>query len=173
MIYEPEEDSYLMLEALKEKLKDKNLKILEIGVGSGFILNGLRILGFANLEGVDINPEAVDFCKKKKLNVWVSNLFSEVKMKYDVILFNPPYLPKDCNEDSESSLITSGGIQGSEILNEFLSKSQNYLLPNGKIYVLISSITKGINWKGLRKIKIKEKKLFFEKLEVWELSKSS
>ena len=41
-IYEPAEDSFMMEKLLKEKLQQtKNLKITEIGVGSGFVFSEL------------------------------------------------------------------------------------------------------------------------------------
>lgn len=169
MIYEPSEDSFLLLKTLLKKIKSKSLKILEIGSGSGYILESLKEKGFENIEGTDINPESVEFCKNKNLNVIKSDLFSKVKGKYDIIIFNPPYLPLDKLEDSESKIITTGGKKGSETINRFLEESKKHLLKNGKIFLLTSTLTKGIKWNNFKKIKINEKKLFFEKLFVWEL----
>ncbi len=169
LIYAPSEDTFLMLEALTKKLKDKYSKILEVGVGSGYILEKLQSKGFKNISGVDINPEAIEISKEKNLNVKESNLFSKVNGKFDVIFFNPPYLPEDQDEDKESKLTTTGGKEGSEIINKFLNEAKKYLSKNAKIYLLTSSLTKNIDWKDYKKTLIAEKKLFFEKLEVWEL----
>ncbi|NCN52154.1 methyltransferase [archaeon] len=170
LIYEPAEDSELILEVLKERIKNKSFEIFEVGVGSGYVLEGLRKYGFTNLSGCDKNPEAVNICKSKNLNVFFSNLFSKVENKFDVIFFNPPYLPENDLEDSESKISTTGGKKGSEILNKFLKEVENYLTPNGRVFVLTSSLTKGIKWPESRKTIVGRKKLFFEELFVWELA---
>ncbi|MBT4376165.1 methyltransferase [archaeon] len=175
LIYEPAEDSHLLSGVLEKEISslldlNSNLKVLEIGIGSGIQLRKLKEFGVKNISGVDINPEAVKKSKDLGLNVWESDLFSRVKEKYDLIIFNPPYLPKTENEDEESELITTGGNEGSEIINEFLKQAKEHLEKDGKIFLLISDLTKGINWLNCKKRLIDEKKLFFEKLEVWELS---
>ena len=169
MIYESAEDSELMLETLKKNLKNKNLKILEVGVGSGFILENLRDEGFKNSTGVDVNPDAIKLCSEKNLNVKYSDLFSNINGKFDIIFFNPPYLPKDNEEDAESSVATTGGKTGSEVINRFLINAHKHLDKNGEIFLLISSLTKEINWFNYKKSLVGEKKLFFENLEVWRL----
>ncbi|MCA9487548.1 MAG: DUF2431 domain-containing protein [Nanoarchaeota archaeon] len=170
-MYEPEEDSYLLSETLKKQIKNKKLKVLEIGIGSGIQLETLNELGVTAIFGVDINKDAVKLCLKKGFNCAVSNLFSKVEGKFDLIIFNPPYLPEDKREDEESKLATTSGEKGSELINKFLNQAEKYLSKKGKIFLLTSSLTKGINWKYWKKKKIAEKKLFFEKLFVWKLNK--
>lgn len=178
MIYSPEEDSYLLQEVLIKRIPtllefNKNLKVLEIGVGSGIQLETLRNLGVKNIFGIDIDSEAVNLCKNKGFEVKKSNLFSDISKneKFNLIIFNPPYLPEDSKEDEESKIITTGGKKGSELINKFLNESKNYLIKNGKIFLLISSLTKGIKYKGYSKKIILRKKIFFEELRVIELSK--
>jgi len=170
MIYEPLDDTYLLCETIEKKIERKNLKILEMGFGSGYILEFLHNRGFKNLIGADINGVAVKNLKKKGFNAVKSNLFSDIHGKFDLIVFNPPYLPHDKDEDNESSIITTGGKHGSEIINRFLRDAKNHLTEKGKIFLLISSLTKGIDCGGYNKNILSEKKLFFEKLEVWELA---
>ena len=170
MIYAPSEDTYLMCKALEKNVPNKSSKILEVGVGSGYVLEFLKKRGFQNALGIDINPKAVEFCKKRKLKVIRSDLFSRVKDKFGIIIFNPPYLPEDKREDKNSKLSTTGGKYGSEVINRFLSEAKIHLKKGGKIFLVTSSLTKRIDWKGYKKRKVGEKKLFFEKLNVWELS---
>ena len=100
-----------------------------------------------------------------------SDLFSNIKEKFDIIIFNPPYLPEDKNnkEDRESKLATTGGKKGSEIINRFLQQAKKHLTKDGKIFLLTSSLTKNINWLDYKKKLIAKKKLFFEELMVWEI----
>ena len=127
MIYEPAEDTYLMKEVLKKNFSLKDKKVLEIGFGSGYILEFLKDNRFKNLIGVDINPEAVNAGKNKNLSVFESDLFSNIEGKFDCIIFNPPYLPEDQLEDEESSVATTGGKIGSEITNRFLKNAKSHL----------------------------------------------
>ena len=60
---------------------------------------------------------------------------------FDLIIFNPPYLPKDEREDEESALSTTGGVKGYEVTEKFLKEVRDHLNPKGKILLLFSSLT--------------------------------
>jgi len=175
-IYSPAEDSFLLLSILKEEipkiiLKNKNFKVLEIGSGSGVQLNALSEIGIKNknIFACDINPNAVRHCKKLGFNCVQSNLFEKISGKFNLIIFNPPYLPEDSAEPKESALATTGGKKGGEIINLFLQQAKKHLTKDGKIFLLTSSLTKRINWEGYNKKIIGKQKLFFEELQVWEV----
>ncbi|VVB79333.1 putative S-adenosylmethionine-dependent methyltransferase [uncultured archaeon] len=178
-IYFPEEDSFLLSDVLKKEVpkilkKNPNPKILEIGSGSGFQVETLLSLGVhpKHITLTDINPDAFKFLKEKFKHSKVihSNLFDKLNKKYDLIFFNPPYLPEDAREPKGSRLATTGGKSGSEVVKEFLKDAKNHLNPDGKIFLLTSSLTSGINWSKYNKKVLAKKKLFFEELVVWELS---
>ena len=175
-IYIPDTDSFLLASSLKKQIpelfkKNPELKFLEIGCGSGFQLETLKKIGVKkkNIFGVDINKAAVNLCLKKGFNCIESDLFKNVKEKFDIIIFNPPYLPEDSREPKDSKLSTTGGKKGSEIINNFLSQAKNYLKKNGKIFLVTSSLTKAINWNNFKKKKIVSEKMFFEEIYVWKL----
>jgi len=176
-VYQQAEDSSLLSEVLKKqlsKLLDKNpeLNFLEIGVGSGIQLETALNLSIKNenIFGCDINPNAIKHCKKLGFNCIKSNLFENIGEKFDIIIFNPPYLPEDKNEPKDSRLATTGGKNGSEVINKFLKQAKKHLKKDGKIFVLVSSLTKGINFKCYRKKIVGRKKIFFEELIVLKLS---
>jgi release factor glutamine methyltransferase len=175
-IYEPAEDSYLLSDILKKQIpkllkKNPDLKILEIGSGSGIQLQTLSQLRIKkeNIFSSDINQSALSQCTKLGFNCIKSDLFENVKGKFDVIIFNPPYLPYNKKEPEHSRLSTTGGKSGSEIINRFLKQAGNHLNSDGKIFLLTSSLTKKINFKGYKKKIIGRKKLFFEELKVYLL----
>src|SRR3989339_828349 len=152
-IYTPEEDSYLLSKVLKENIprlinKEKSLKILEIGSGSGIQIQTLLNLGIEKekIFSADINHEAVIHCQKLGFNCIESNLFEKINDKYDIIIFNPPYLPEDKKQ------------------------AKDHLNKDGKIFLLISSLTRQINWLDYNKKIIDTKKMFFEELYVLELT---
>ncbi|HKL24068.1 MAG TPA: HemK2/MTQ2 family protein methyltransferase [Candidatus Nanoarchaeia archaeon] len=178
-IYHPSEDSYFLSDILKKEIKIienyKDKCYFEVGCGGGIQLETLERLGINknNIYSCDINPKAVEKCRKKGFNSIESDIFSNInkKKKFDIIIFNPPYLPEDKNkkEPEDSKKITTGGKKGGEIINSFLEQVKGYLNKKGIIFILTSSLTKNINWSGFKKTKIAEKNLFFEKLYVWKL----
>jgi len=169
-IYQPSDDSYFLSALLKSQIKNKNIKCLDIGSGSGIQAKTLIDLGIApeNITLEDINPEAVKFLKEKfpQSKIIHSDLFKNIKDKYDLIIFNPPYLPEN-KFDKEKD--TTGGEKGSETINEFLKQAKKHLNKDSKIFLLTSSFTKGINFLDYKKKLLGKKKLFFEELRVWEL----
>src|SRR3972149_7631000 len=173
-IYQPAEDSFFMSDVLEKFFESnkKDIAVLEIGCGSGVQLQKILQVGVKkeNIFGVDINKEAVRHCKNLGFNCVHSNLFDNVNGKFDIIIFNPPYLPEDIKEPLSSKLATTGGKQGGEIINKFLRQAKKHMAEKGRIILLTSSLTKGINFEGYKKKIIAEKPLFFEKLYVLELS---
>jgi release factor glutamine methyltransferase len=180
-IYQPAEDSYLMSRILKEQLptlleKNKNLKFLEIGAGSGIHLETAKSLGVKNenIFSSDIDKKSVSYCNLLGFNCIHSDLFESInkKDKYDIIIFNPPYLPEDAREPKSSRKATTGGKKGNEIILRFLQQAKSYLLPNGKIFLITSSLAEEVNFLelGYQAKDIGCENLFFERLCIWEIS---
>ncbi|MGA2130159.1 MAG: HemK2/MTQ2 family protein methyltransferase [Candidatus Pacearchaeota archaeon] len=177
-IYQPEEDSYLMSEKIAEEIsnilsKNKNPIFLEIGCGSGINLRVALDSGIKkqNILGTDINEEAVRHCKSLGFNCILSDLFDKIKGKFDIIVFNPPYLPLDKNEPEESRQETTGGKKGNEIIIKFLNQAKKYLAKEGEILIITSSLSQDVDFKklGYRAAELADKKLFFEKIIIWRL----
>jgi release factor glutamine methyltransferase len=144
-VYEPSEDTFLMADMLeKENLQGKH--VLEMGCGSGYLTEIAARKG-AYVTAIDINPEAVkvtaDLLASKglKARVIISNLFQNVSGRFGLIFFNPPYLPENKEESRFSSTQWSGGASGRETIERFIDKACDFLLPNGKVLLLISSLT--------------------------------
>ena len=166
MIYEPADDSFLLQKYVKKYAFGK---VLDLGCGGG--IQSLSAL--ENTEDVlaaDVSKEAVDYCNKKGINAICSDLFSNINEKFDFIIFNPPYLPRD-ETDKELSLALSGGEKGNEIIERFLKDAKNYLRKNGRILIVFSSLTPDVlklfkkydyNYKKLEQLKY-----FFEGIYVY------
>jgi len=177
MIYSPSEDSYFLSEFVKKYSKRKS--VLDMGSGSGIQAEIALKSGADLILCADISRESISHLKSKRLNATKSNLFSKITGKFDLIIFNPPYLPLDKREDKESRKITTGGKKGDEIILRFLKQSQRHLNKEGIILLLLSSLTpknkinSTIKDKNL-KVKILDKKnLFMEYLEVWAIRKKT
>jgi len=177
MIYLPAEDSYLLQGVIKDFLSEeqsKDIKILDMGSGSGIQAQTCLDLGFKNVLAVDINLEVVEHLERKGLSVVESDLFSNVSGKYDLIIFNPPYLPEDIREPEDIKLATTAGKKGSEIIIRFLKEAKEFLNKNGKILLLFSSLSQPkiilnkADELGYNYNLIKTLKLDFEELYVYE-----
>jgi len=152
--------------------KNSNLKFLEIGSGSGIQLTTAFKSGVKrkNIFACDLNPKSIKHCKKLGFNCIKSSLFSKIKGKFDLIVFNPPYLPA-CKHDKK--IDTTGGKKADKTILDFLKNLKKHLKPKGKALLLLSSLTpiEKIN-KELKNYKtrlILSKKLFFEELYVYEI----
>ncbi len=142
MIYEPREDSFLLQRIVKQEV-NPNDKVLDMGTGSGIqAITAAEIS--KDVTASDINPECINQLDNPKIKAIQSDLFKNIKDKFDLIIFNPPYLPKDPNEPEDSALTTTGGEKGSEIIEEFLKQAKNYLTNNGRILLLFSSLSGNI-----------------------------
>lgn len=178
-VYEPAEDSFLLADAGLKEAKP-GMRILEVGTGSGFVSAVL----LANLKDIyllatEINPHAARCARANGIEVIRTDLFRGIKPEkpengYDLILFNPPYLPTSKEEKVPGWLnyAFDGGISGRKILDRFLEEVRDYLKPGGKILVLISSITglEAIREKmqgiGFKVDVVERKKVSFEELMV-------
>jgi release factor glutamine methyltransferase len=176
-IYEPAEDSFLLSEILKDRLPsllnlNKDMNFLEIGAGSGIHLETASNLGVKkeNILSCDIDKKAVDHCKILGFDCVKSDLFKNIKGKFDLVIFNPPYLALDKREPRSSRTATTGGKKGSEIINKFLKQAKKHLKKDGKILLVTSSLTKDVDFGKYSKRQLGNEKLFFEELFVWELT---
>lgn len=180
-LYQPAEDSFLLSNALKKHLaklllQNPNLTFLEIGTGTGIHLETALKAGVKkeNIFASDIDSRAVDHCNLIGFNCVQSDLFKNLRGTYDIIVFNPPYLPLDKNEPADSRLATTGGKKGDEIILKFLQQAKNYLNPNGIIFLVTSSSTPEVDFNkfGYIEREVGKQRLFYEVLYVWELNLS-
>ena len=182
-VYVPQEDSF-MLAKHSYHLKGN---ILELGTGCGVsaLLNAFRNPSNYVL-GVDLNPEAVRNAaynaahnKIPNAQFLQSDLFSNVpNLRFDAILFNPPYLPEGQNTTNKKSMIDValyGGKNGRKQTDRFLPHLQDYLLPGGRALLIqstLNDIPKTIEKAGLLGFSVEileEQAFFFEKLALLEL----
>lgn len=142
-VYNPSDDSYMLLRIV-EVARDETF--LEVGAGTGLIAIHAAKMG-AKVTATDVNPHAVELTRRNaarnqvRIQVLQSDLFDKVNGYFDVIAFNPPYLPSDSSSTSWIERSWSGGEKGSEILVSFLDQAWRHLAPGGRIYMVLSSLT--------------------------------
>ena len=180
-VYQPREDSWLMADQVRVFAKGV---VLDMGTGSGIQAEtALEKPEVKKVYAVDINPEAVKQCKKRikkrKLVCLKSDLFSafkgKLKIQFDVIIFNPPYLPKD---KGKSDIALIGGKKGYETIQRFLAEAPKFIKPDGVILLLFSSLTHRhvvedlIKKNGFKFKQLASSRQFFEELFVYSLVKT-
>lgn len=174
MIYEPREDSLLLVKWVNKYCRP-GMQVLDMGCGSG--IQGKKALEKScGVTFVDVDPEVID--SLNQFNAIKSDLFDNIKGKYDLIVFNPPYLPEDEDEPEDSKRICSGGKEGWELIARFFSKVGEFLNKEGFILIVFSSLTNKekvdevITKEGFGFRELENKKLFFEVLYIYEVKRS-
>ncbi len=139
-VYTPDADTYLLLDVIE---LEEGGEVLEIGCGSGIISLHCAEEGW-DVTAVDVCKDAVEGTKRNvrmndllgEVKVHQSDLFSNVDGRYDVMIFNPPYLPED--EELEKDERWDGGERGDETLLTFLDECIDYLNEGGRVYTIYS-----------------------------------
>ncbi|RLG19457.1 hypothetical protein DRN67_02620 [Candidatus Micrarchaeota archaeon] len=177
-VYEPSEDSFALARQIGKK---EGGSVLDVGTGCG-ILAVIAAARGAEVVGVDVSIIAIENaefnaesngveCRFKK-----SNLFERVGGKFDLIMFNPPYLPTAPEEIVKGPLnhAFNGGADGREVIQRFCSSAGEYLKRNGRILMVASSLSgieksiEELHKAGLNCTLLEEIPMFQERLAVIE-----
>ena len=149
LIPRPETEELVEL-ILAENPKD-NLKVLDIGTGSGAIALALaKNRPDWTITASDISQAALDLAREnaeiQNLNIFLkkSDCFSEISSKYDIIVSNPPYISRVDEAEvglnvlhSEPHLALFADEDGLAIYRRIAEESKDYLNDGGKIYLEI------------------------------------
>jgi len=170
-VYEPCDDTYLLVDAALNEVRPTD-SVLEVGTGCGIIAKMVAERARCVI-ATDKNPRAVANAKLNGVEAIVGDLFSDLYGRFDLIIFNPPYLPSRSDISSDwQTRAWDGGPSGREVIVRFLSQVGNYLTEKGRVLLMISSIT---GYKEVTELMhaqfgivrvIAERKFFFETLYV-------
>ncbi len=180
-VYEPAEDSFLFAENLNVK---QGQVVLDLGTGSG-ILAVTAAEKAQSVLAVDLNPYAVRCAKENaRLNKAYNVAFLQGDLfrafadgvKFDLVLFNAPYLP---SEDGEAETWIgrswAGGVNGRVVVDRFIAQVPEYLKLDGRVLLMQSTLTgvdetiSAFNTAGLKAAVIASQQLpFFETLTLIE-----
>jgi len=167
--YPPSEDTFFLVDNIKNEKGDF---ALDIGTGSGY-LTKLLSENFSFVVGTDINYEVLKHQTYKTKNLICCNGSDALKIKFDLIVCNLPYLATDEILD----IATDGGAEGLEIPLKIIKSAISCLNTTGKFLFVTSSLSNyqalidATKKEGLTTKVIAKKKLFFEELIIIEAKK--
>lgn len=164
--------------------KTKNIKCLDIFSGSGCI----AVAVLANTRAIlcDVADSEADCIKQIKINLKINNIdkkrykviqsdiFKNVKVMYDFIFANPPYIPKTRKNKLDKSVINFepskalfGGEDGLFYIRKFLKDAKKYLNKEGKIYIEFDCTQKKEIEKLIKKYKYSNYKFNKDQYNKW------
>lgn len=151
----PRPDSEVVVDQILKLTNNKdNLRILDIGVGSGcLLLSVLKERKKFHGVGVDISKKCIDISNINASKLEISNRVKFFKSdvdnfnfgKYDLIVSNPPYIKMlDFNNlkkdviNFEPKLALYGGLDGTSEIRKVIKKSSELIKKNGKFILEIA-----------------------------------
>lgn len=127
--------------------KRHDLKVMDLCSGAGIL--GLSLIDFcSSVDFVELREDVINALyfnlyindvEMDKVNVIQSDLFDNIKdNRYDYILNNPPFVPVPDGEFLPDC--GAGGEDGLLLVRRILEKADQYLNPNGRLYMVLESI---------------------------------
>ncbi len=171
-VYEDAEDSWLLQKELEKYIAKHKLKtVLDIGTGTGILAITAAKLG-CSVTAMDIDLRACKLAQSNaelnKINIKVicSDLLSSISEKFDLIVFNPPYLPEDEVKTEQDKAIV-GGPTGIEVFCRFLEQVKQ--LTSNVLFVYssledVETMKKSITEAGFKMSNIEEQRFDNERL---------
>lgn len=173
-VYPPSDDTFVLIDAMGPVRG----RVLELGTGSGLIAVLCARLG-ARVVATDINPHATRLARANAerngaaIDAVRSDLFDAIRGSFDLVVFNPPYLPtapEDITGDRWLDASVDGGRDGLGPARRFLAGLEPHLASGGRGCTLVSSLSGGplAAPPGLTLRPVATKKIGFERLTVLE-----
>ena len=168
--YKREEDTLFFADNIKN---EKGKTALDMGTGSGY-LGKILSNNFETVVATDINFMATKMAHESIQNCVCCNAADALKLDFDVVVCNLPYLPSD--EINDPSV--DGMKEGVDVPMKMISSASKVLKQNGKLIYMTSSLAnyleliKQTEQLGFSTKILGKKKLFFEELILVECIKS-
>ena len=145
----PRLDTEILIEEIIKDIKSRSgeISVLDIGTGSGAIAVSIQKETGTKVTAVDISKNALEIAKfnaeqnDAKIEFILSDLFENVKQKFDFIVSNPPYIETETIKSldkevvlNEPILALDGGADGLDFYKRIIADAPKYLKKNGRLY---------------------------------------
>ncbi|MDO5707650.1 MAG: peptide chain release factor N(5)-glutamine methyltransferase [Andreesenia angusta] len=147
----PRPDTEVLVENIikiaENRYKGKIIRILDLCTGSGAIAISLaKYLSNSLVDAVDISDSAIEIARHNaiknrvddRVNIIKSDLFENIKRKYNIIVSNPPYIETETIDslqievsEYEPRIALDGGKDGLKFYKEIIKQSVNYIEEDG------------------------------------------
>jgi release factor glutamine methyltransferase len=163
-------------------------RVLDVFAGSGCI--GIAVLKHVPLAKVDFAEKEKKLFKQIQINaklngidvkryrVLQSDIFSNIKAKYDYIFANPPYVAEVRKAKVQKSVLDQephsaifGGKDGLYYIRKFLKEARVHLNPNGKMYMEFDSLQKQAIAKLLKQLGYTRFDFFKDQYDKWRYAR--
>jgi release factor glutamine methyltransferase len=127
-----------------QKIFKGPLNIIDLGTGSGAIAITLKKHLNSTVDAIDISSKALEIAQinakknNQKINFYLSDMLSNVKGKYDIVVSNPPYISKTeiiekIVYDNEPHCALFAEENGLEYYHKILKNIKQHLKPRSLI----------------------------------------
>jgi ribosomal protein L3 glutamine methyltransferase len=136
-------------------------RVVDVCTGSGCLAILLaHHFPKAQVDAVDLSADALDVARinvrnhklSKRVKLHHSDVFDSVpKVKYDVIISNPPYEPSaHCDQlpaefHREPRMALDGGKDGLDVIRKFLKQSRDRLQPHGVVLIEVGGLQRAMD----------------------------
>ncbi len=149
-------DHLILFDNWLKRYEGPKKKAVDVGVGSGILSLQLVKHGFQKVFGTDINPNAIvgltafmgDTKLSRKIELDHAPLFGKYDKPVELIVFNPPWLPKTSKEDDVDEAI----YYDENLFPDFFEAATQRLLPEGQLVILFSNLSEITNPKAIHPI---------------------
>jgi hypothetical protein len=122
---------------------------IDVGIGCGVLSLLMTQHGFQKVFGTDINPNAIvglaefmgDTKLSRKIELDYGHLFGKWTKQTELIVFNPPWLPKSHDPDRMDEAI----YYDNNLFPDFFAAAKQRLLPEGKLVLIFSNFAQITN----------------------------
>ena len=123
----------------------KQKKVLDLGCGPGILglitaKRGAKKVVLTDISDFAVNntnQNIINFKLKKIATTYQSDLFENIKTKFDIIIFNHPFFP---GNPIKNNIISKSMLGGTKLIHQFLEGAKNHLLKGGIIIMPFFSL---------------------------------
>ena len=181
-VFVPRSPIYLKLKGLMQSITWKNHRVLDLGTGSGALgIISALLNSEIEVDLADVCPAALKVAQinierhglENRVECVQSNLFQNIKSKYDLIITVPPNLsPEEYNQNTpeffhEPTLSLRSGKDGFKHIKQIMEEAPNYLNHNGvlaaEIGPRLASLIKSEGSSGLDWFSFKSQDAYLKK----------